>query len=76
MKKYWQVNMTITQEQKEYVEKNFGIMSIGQLTKMLGLTYNKLHNNLRLMGKVKTKAKVVHIDGCFNEDEFFKNYNY
>jgi len=77
MKRYQQ-NITISKEQAEFVKSNHGKMNIGSISKMLGLTYNKLHNNMRLMGLVtpKKQAKVVKMKGYFNIDDFAKHYTY
>jgi hypothetical protein len=79
MEKRWQKQITLTPEQREFVESNLGKMDIGSIAKMLGLGYNKVHNNLRLMGKVKLrpKAKVVQMKGYFDVDTFYKeNYRF
>jgi len=75
---YVQINITITPEQVEFVKSNHGTMNIGQLSKMLGLTYNKVHNNMKLMGLVtpRKEAKVVKMEGYFDMDEFSKHYTY
>lgn len=76
MEKRWQKNLTITKEQRKYIENNYGKMSIGELSKMLGLGYNKVHNNLRLLNKVKTRtARIIKMDGYFDIDKEWKqNY--
>lgn len=74
-----QKNITLTDEQMKFIEANFGKMSIGQISKLLGVGYNKIHNNLRMVGKVKTlQAKVVSFDnnGYFDVDKFARYYNY
>jgi len=77
---YVQVNITLSPEQVEFVKANHGKMNIGKLSKMLGLTYNKVHNNMKLMGlctqRKSTQAKVVKMEGYFDMDEFAKQYNY
>lgn len=70
-----QTNITLNEEQKKFVLDNFGKMNIGEISKMLGLGYNLVHNNLRVMGKVKTKmTKVIKMDGMFDIDSFGKFY--
>jgi hypothetical protein len=77
MKKHWQKNKTITKAQEKFIKANKGKMNNVELAKMLGLPYNKLHNNLRLMGLVKTKiTPVVQMNGYFDEQAFFKHYEY
>jgi len=75
----YQKNITVTEEQMKFIESNFGKMPIGQIAKMLGIGYNKVHNNLRMVGKVKTlQAKVVSFEknGYFDVDRFAQYYNY
>lgn len=79
MSKRVQKNTTLTKEQFDFVNANFGKISIGEISKMLGLGYNKIHNNLRLIGKVKTvQAKVVKMEtnGYFDVDKFAELYRY
>ena len=75
---YVQINKTISPEQEEFIKSNFGKMNISALSKMLGLTYNKVHNNMKLMGLCtpRKQAKVVKMEGYFDMDEFAKHYNY
>lgn len=76
---YVQLNITISPEQVEFVKANHGKMNIGELSKMLGLTYNKVHNNMKLMGLCtprKRTVKIVKMEGYFDMDEFAKHYNY
>jgi len=73
-----QKNLTISKEQKEFIEANVGKMTIGKISSMLGLTYNVCHSNLRVMGYVKPRrATVVRMKGYFDIDHFQKlYYNY
>ncbi len=72
-----QKNITISDEQKKFIENNHGKMNIGELSKMLGLTYNVTHKNLGLMGMVKKrKARIVTMEGYFDLEEFAKKYKY
>lgn len=72
-----QKNITITKEQREFAKANHGKMSIGQLSKRLGITYNVLYKNLGLMGMVKQrKCAVVKLNGYFDADKFFNLYAY
>ncbi len=79
MKQYarLQRNITLTAEQQEFIKSNHGKVNIGTLSKMLGLKYNKVHNNLQLMGLVESRkntAKVVKMDGYFDVDHFQRTY--
>jgi hypothetical protein len=51
-------------------------MNNAMLAKMLGLTYNKTYNNLKLIGLVKPRkeAKVVDFKKYFDVDKFCKQY--
>lgn len=78
MRRY-QLNLTITEPQQEFIKKNYGKMNIYSMADQLNLTYNKLHNNLKLMGLFKPKkpnrpAKVI--EGMFDVSEFGKYYNW
>lgn len=76
MKKRWQKNLTVSKEQMDLIKANHKKISNREIAVMLGITYNKLHNNLRFVGLVKSKAKVVKMDGYFDEEAFFKHYAY
>lgn len=79
MEKRWQKNITLTEEQLNFIELHHGKMSIGKISKMLGLPYGKVHNNLRLLGKVNPlQPKVVKMEknGYFDVDSFGKLYNF
>jgi|GEM_PF-4090137 len=74
-----QKNITITEEQADYIKSHNGIMSISQLSKMLGLPPNKVQKNRELLGLVKKQAPIIPLysDSLFNVDEFQKKfYNY
>lgn len=74
---YKQKNITISQEQVEFIKNNKGKMSISMLSKMLGLTMNKVHNNMKVLKLHKPRTKVVKMNKrFFNEQEFFKKYKY
>lgn len=77
---YFQKNITITEEQLELVKKYHKKICNREIAAMIGVTYNKLHNNLRVVGLVKEHgAKVVDFekDGLFDVDGFKrKYYNY
>lgn len=79
MKRVEQKNLTITVEQQDFLKANHGKMNNAMLAKMLGLTYNKTHNNLRLLGLVEPKkstAKIVDFNTYFDAEKFFKQYRY
>lgn len=79
MEKRWQKNITVTKEQAEYIKTHHGGVSISEISKMLGLTPNKTHNNMRLLGLVsarKNTGKIVKMNGYFDDEEFFKKYKY
>lgn len=69
-----QRNITLSPEQRLYVDEHFGKMDLGKISAALGIGYQKLHKNLRVMGKVKTKAKVIRMDGCFDSENFLNKY--
>jgi len=75
---YVQVNITLSPDQAEFVKANHGKMNIGTVSKMLGLTYNKVHNNMKLMGLVtpRKQVKVVKMEGYFDVEKFGEYYNY
>lgn len=76
----WQKNFTLPKEQLDVViERYESKVSIKQICKELGLTYNKVHNNLRLAGKVKPlQPKVVQFEknGYFDIDRFGLYYKF
>lgn len=72
-------NITITPEQAEYVKSNYGKMSNSCLAKMLGITYNRTINNLRVMKLHEPKeigGVVVEMNEYFDVDKFKKYYEY
>lgn len=74
-----QRNLTVTPEQQEFLKANHGKYNNVELARMLHISYNIVHNNLRLMGLVKTKfqqGKVVTMEGYFDVDSFGKQYIY
>lgn len=77
--RYVQKNISISAEQMKFINNNFGKMNISKLSKSLGINYNKVHNNMRLMGLVnprKQQVKVIKMEGYFDMDEFAKKYTY
>lgn len=85
MNRRQQKNVTMSKEQAEYAKANYGKMNISTLSKMLGLSYNKTHSNLKVMGLHVPKqdkpldlniGKVVKMKVYFDENEFFKYYEY
>lgn len=75
-----QKNITLSDSQKEFLLGNFPIKDLKTISKELKLNYGKVHNNARLLGLVKPlQIKEVKIDngnGYFDEELFFKLYNY
>ena len=74
-----QKNLTITKEQADFIIANDGNMSISKLSKMLGISSNKVINNRYVLGLVKhEQAKVVQFDkdGYFDVDKFGRYYNF
>ncbi len=72
-----QKNLTITEEQADYIKSNNGIMSISQLSKMLGLPPNKVQKNRELLGLVKPhEGIVVEMNQYFDVDKFARYYRY
>ena len=70
-----QQNITLTESQVKIVTDNFLKVNIRTLSNMAGVTYNKMYNNLRLMGYVnRTDDSVTEPDGNFNLDQFAKYY--
>jgi len=78
MAHYQQKNITVTPEQVEFLKQNHGKINNATLAKMLGLTYNKTHNNLRVIGLVKPykETPVVDFNEYFDIDKFGKLYDY
>jgi len=76
----WQKNFTLSPDLlNKVIEMYDNKITINQICKELGLTYNKVHNNLRLAGKVKTlQPRVLHFEknGYFDVDSFTKYYSY
>lgn len=77
MPRRYQKNVTITPEQAEYVKANYGKMSNAMLAKMLGISYNKTIQNLRVL-KLHTPKPyggiVVVMKDFFDVDKFSKYY--
>lgn len=77
MKSKWQKKITLPQEKIEVVTENFGKMKNRELARMIGVTYGILHNNLRLLGFVKTKHVEEEVSpDMFDVDDFGKHYAY
>lgn len=75
---YNQKNITLTQEQQDFLKLNHGKISMNDISKMLGIGYGKTVHNARLLGlgKYSHRARVVRMDGYFDEETFFKQYRY
>ena len=75
MPKYPQRTVTVTDEQRKFIEANDGKMEIRQIAKMLGLSYHKVQHNRGVMGLIKCRgAKVIVMEGYFDVDEFQKRH--
>lgn len=75
MEARWQKNITLSNEQVDFIKSNLGKMNVREISKILNVGYNKVHKNLRLMGKVKIKnPKVIKMDNCFDIDMESKKY--
>ena len=74
---YVQKNTTLSKEQLEFLKVNKDNMSVGEIAKMLGIGYNKAHNNLKLLGLYSPRtAKVIKMEGFFDVEDFAKFYKY
>ena len=72
-----QKNITINEEQKDFIKENHGKMTIEKLCSMLGLGKTKVHRNMELMGMIKNrKAKVIIMSEFFDVDAFSKYYQH
>lgn len=79
MLKYPQRRLSVTEEQKKFIEANDGKMEIRAIAKMLGLSYHKVQHNRGVMGLIKCRgAKVIQMgDDYFDVDSFQKqHYNF
>ncbi len=78
MPKYPQRRISVTDEQRKFIELNDGKMEIRQIAKMLGLSYHKVQHNRGVMGLIKCRgAKVIIMEGYFDVDSFqHKYYNF
>lgn len=75
MIRYHQKKTTLSEEHLNFLKENVGKMTVGKLSAMLGVTYNKVHNNLRVLGFVKSnKATVINMNGYFDVDSFQRRY--
>lgn len=75
--KRWQKNNTVSKEHLEYIKSKHGKMTIGEISATLGLTYNIVHNNMRVCNLVKPRqAKIINFEknGYFDIDQFGKLY--
>lgn len=57
-----QINNTLTSDQKDYVIKNYKSLTNNVLAATLGMSKQKLRNNLKLMGLVT--PPVNRVDAC------------
>lgn len=77
MMKRFQKNVTLSIEQEVFLKENFGKLNLGEIAKSIGVTYNKLHNNARVLGMVKSRGlEMSKGKGTFDEELFFKDYKF
>ncbi len=78
-KRRYQKNITLTKEQVDYINENFGKISLIQMARNLGVDYNKVHCNARLLGKVNPlgiREFNFNKNGYFDIGKFKKYYEY
>lgn len=76
-----QINVTIPVEKIPIIKEHHGKIKNRELAKLVGVTYNKLHKNLIVLGfvhsKKRTQAETLASNGeYFNIEEFGKHYSY
>lgn len=73
-----QLNITLNDEQIVFVKENFKTMTNIKIAERIGVTYNKLMQNIRLLelGKYKKPTKIVNIEDYFDIEAFAKSYYY
>ena len=67
----YQKNITIPIEKLDDVYRNFGKIPNSQLAVLIGESYGKLINNLKVLGLIKVPEKQG-----FDIDSFSKHYKY
>lgn len=68
--------ITITDDQKRVLTENFGKINIRAIANLIGETYNKTYNNIRLLGWTIPKPVETEVVEFFDENEFFNHYKY
>ena len=76
-----QINITIPEEKIPIIKEHHGKIRNRELAKMVGVTYNKLHKNLIVLGfvrsKKRTQTEYPASNGEFIDiDEFGRHYSY
>lgn len=67
-----QVNISLTEQEQEYVRNNHGKISIKKMERETGISYTKLHTNIRIMGLRKPVVKDLDFEtnGFFDIDKW------
>ncbi len=66
----YQLSITLTEAQQEFLRHHVNSMSVVDLSKAMGLSESKLHQTIRLMDLNGTDGKVESKEGIFNVYEF------
>lgn len=66
----YQLSITLTDEQQQFLRDHVNEMSVVELSKAMGLSESKLHQTIRLMDLNGTEGKVENKDGIFNVYEY------
>ncbi len=78
MKWYLKNKITVTEEQEKLIRLYHGKMLNKQLAIKVGISYPKLKNNIRSLGLIKKRGKVVQMfevkEEMFDMDDFAKFY--
>ena len=80
MKWYLKNKITVTEKEKELILLYHGKMKNKELAKQVGISYSKLKSNIRSLGLIKKRGKVVAMfqqkEEMFDLDQFAKYYNF
>ncbi len=70
--------LTISPDKIPLIKENHGKIKNRDLAKIIGVSYNKLHNNLRILGFVHRRdgSQPKLSNDYFNVEEFGKHYSY
>ena len=76
-----QKNITASKREINLLKKMYGKVKFPKLCKIVGISYNKARNNLKLLGIINPKEhqqKKMQLSrhSYFNEKNFFKYYKY